>query len=66
MKEADSTLKSEASPTTIDYSLVYSVPGYGKPIDYLPDKADPLYIGKELPSALEKVDMEDGLAASVQ
>ena len=50
----------------VDYSLVYAVPGHNASVNYIPDEGDPLYIGKELPSVLEIVDIEDGLAASVQ
>jgi hypothetical protein len=40
----------------VDYSLVHAVPGYGKPLDYVPDTSDPLFVGAVLPSALS---MED-------
>ncbi|TFK17408.1 hypothetical protein FA15DRAFT_761079 [Coprinopsis marcescibilis] len=40
--------------TRIDYSLVYPVPGLGKPINYIPDgrHSDPLWVGDSFPNPL--------------
>jgi hypothetical protein len=45
--------ESESEPEmVVDYSLVHPVPGYGMRLDELPDKDDPLFVRKPLPSAL--------------
>jgi hypothetical protein len=48
-----------------DYSIVHAVPGYGKPLDYVPEENDPLFVGNPLPSALSVKDLDAKSAASV-
>ncbi|KAJ3513542.1 hypothetical protein NMY22_g15007 [Coprinellus aureogranulatus] len=38
--------------TAVDYTLVHPAPGHGKPLDWVPDPNDELYVGKSLPTAL--------------
>ncbi|KAJ3524093.1 hypothetical protein NMY22_g11158 [Coprinellus aureogranulatus] len=38
--------------TAVDYTLVSPAPGHGKPLDWVPDPNDELYVGKPLPTAL--------------
>ncbi|KAH6909366.1 hypothetical protein BKA70DRAFT_1426493 [Coprinopsis sp. MPI-PUGE-AT-0042] len=54
-RKKGSTSKVKVTPA--DYSVVHAVPGYGKPLDYVPDKKDPLFVGKPLPSALSQKDL---------
>ncbi|KAH6909370.1 hypothetical protein BKA70DRAFT_1188541 [Coprinopsis sp. MPI-PUGE-AT-0042] len=56
--EADTT--AAASATAVDYSLVYAVPGHGKPLNYAPAQSDPLFVGPSLPSALRLEDLQEG------
>ncbi|KAH6912119.1 hypothetical protein BKA70DRAFT_826214 [Coprinopsis sp. MPI-PUGE-AT-0042] len=45
---------------TVDYSVVHDVPGHGKPLTYVPDESDPLFVGSPLPSALSTADLDEG------
>ncbi|KAJ2915427.1 hypothetical protein MD484_g4988, partial [Candolleomyces efflorescens] len=46
------TLERSMAPSSPKFSVVHPVPGLGKPLDYVPDEKDPLYVGKPLPTAL--------------
>ncbi|KAH6912099.1 hypothetical protein BKA70DRAFT_1535253 [Coprinopsis sp. MPI-PUGE-AT-0042] len=52
--------KPEVDTVPIDYSLVHAVPGHGKPLNYVPDESDPLYVREPLPSALSTRDLDEG------
>lgn len=36
----------------LDFSITHPVPGLGKPLDYVPTKDDPLYVGPPIATAL--------------
>ncbi|TFK24949.1 hypothetical protein FA15DRAFT_618654 [Coprinopsis marcescibilis] len=41
----------------VDYTVIHPVPGLGRPVDYVPTKDDPLYIGDAFPTALAMSDI---------
>ncbi|KAJ2912992.1 hypothetical protein MD484_g7417, partial [Candolleomyces efflorescens] len=41
-----------STPASLDFSITHSVPGLGKPLDYIPTEDDPLYVGPPLATAL--------------
>lgn len=56
---AKTTLEDTFQPKPkIDYSIAHPVPGLQKPLDYVPTKDDPLYVGQPLPNALLQEEIE--------
>ncbi|KAF6744132.1 hypothetical protein DFP72DRAFT_1095567 [Ephemerocybe angulata] len=56
----DSWAERKPEKPPVDFSTVHPVPGISRSLDYVPNKDDPLYLGKPLPTALLQEDIERG------